>query len=166
VLAIVAAALIGILVASLLSSGKGDNNGQANTSSTTSLETTTTTPAPTTTTTTTVVTTTTTTPAGPTPAAYEQAVRDYYGLLPGNIAAAWSRMTPAGQQMSGGAEAYQAFWSGISSVTVLSAVASGTQVATALSFVRTDSTTSNESYVINLVDQNGQLMIDTFQKVA
>src|SRR5262249_5484198 len=121
VLAIVAAALIGILVASLLSSGKGDNNGAANTSSTSSLETTTTPTTPTTTETTT--TATVETPAGPTPATYEQAVRDYYGLLPGNVAAAWSRMTPTGQQMSGGAEAYQAFWGGISSVTVLSAVA-------------------------------------------
>jgi hypothetical protein len=68
--------------------------------------------------------------------------------------------------MGGGAQAYQAFWSQIASVTVNSATASGAQVATALTFVTTAGATTNETYVITLVGQSGALMIDSFQKVG
>jgi eukaryotic-like serine/threonine-protein kinase len=172
VLAIVAAALIGILVASLLSNGNSDNNnGQASptlTSSAATVPSSTTTTTATTTTTTATTTTTTEAPAGPTPAQFEQAVRDYYGLLPGQVDAAWARMTPAAQEKSGGVDTYRGFWATISSVQVVSAVASGTepQVATALQFTTTDSRVTNENYVIMLLDQNGQLMIDSFQNLG
>jgi serine/threonine protein kinase len=170
VLAIVAAVLVGILVASLLSGG-GDNNGQGNSGATTTLQTTTqktadTTSAETTTTTTETTTTTTTeTPAGPAAADYEKAVRDYYGLLPGNPDAAWPLMTPNAQSRSGSQDNYRNFWNGIATVTVTSATAQNNQVMTALQFVTKDGGTTNENYVIMLVNQNGQLLIDNFQKI-
>lgn len=169
VLAIVAAALVGILVASLLSSGNSDNNGQGGASPTTSPQQQVTTTSETTTTTTTETTTTTTTtetPTGPSAADYENAVREYYGLLPGNKDEAWARMTPAAQEKGGGREAYEAFWGGIATVTVLSAAASGNEVAVALQFTKTDGSTSNEAYLLQLLEENGQLLINTFQKTA
>jgi hypothetical protein len=118
------------------------------------------------TTTTTTPTTTTTTPAapaGPTAGQYEQAVRDYYGLLPGNTDAAWQRMTPNAQSMSGDKAGYQSFWNGIATVTVLSATAQGSNVAAQLQFVTRDGATSTENYVLMLVQQGDQLLIDNFQ---
>jgi serine/threonine protein kinase len=171
VLAIVAAALVGILVASLLSSGD-DDNGQAGTgTSTTTQEAVTqsqseqTASEETSSATTTTPTTTTTppTPAGPTSAQYEQAVRDYYGLLPGNTDAAWQRMTPNAQSMSGDKAGYQNFWNGIATVTVLSAAAQGSNVAAQLQFVTRDGATSTENYVLMFVQQGDQLLIDNFQ---
>ena len=166
VLAIVAAALVGILVASLLSSGNSDNSGQGAPPTTSEPLTTTTTPTTTTetTTTTTTTVTTTTTPAGPTPQDYENAVKGYYALLPANLDTAWSQMTPNAQQQGGGREAYNAFWGGIAKVEVLSAAASGSEVAAALRFTKTDGKTSNESYLLQLVEQNGTLMINSFKK--
>ncbi len=51
------------------------------------------------------------------------AVRDYYGIVPGNPAAGWARLGPDQQRSSGGYSAYQGFWSTISSVQVSSATA-------------------------------------------
>ncbi|HYQ69192.1 serine/threonine-protein kinase [Actinophytocola sp.] len=170
VLAIVAAALVGILVASLLSSS-GDNNSQGGGGATTTSKTTTaaetsTTPETTPTTSTTETTTTTTeTQAGASAAQYEQAVRDYYGLLPGNPDAAWAYMTPSAQSRSGSQDNYRNFWATIAAVTVTSATAQNGQVATSLQFQTKSGATTNENYVIMLVPQNGQLLIDNFQKV-
>lgn len=178
VLAIVAAALVGVLVASLLSGGGDDDNGQGRQPGTpTSLkaasaptEDTSSSAAPTTTTTTTssAPTTTTTEPlVDPTAAQYEQGVRDYYGLLPGNPDAAWARMTANAQSISpGGADGYRSFWSGIASVTVLTTAAQNNQVAASLQFVTKDNRTSTENYVLMVVDQGGQMMIDNFQKLG
>lgn len=168
VLAIVAAALVGILVASLLSKGNNENNGQRGSSppSTSQLRTTATTTTETTTTETTTTTTTAEPPAGPTAADYENAVREYYGLLPAQKDAAWAKMTPAAQEKGGGRAAYEAFWGGISSVTVVSAAASGSEVAAALRFSKTDGSVSDEAYLLQLIDENGQLLINTFQKTG
>jgi eukaryotic-like serine/threonine-protein kinase len=56
-------------------------------------------------------------------AAMVAAVRDYYGIVPGNPAAGWARLGPDQQRSSGGYAAYQGFWSTISSVQVSSATA-------------------------------------------
>jgi hypothetical protein len=56
-------------------------------------------------------------------AAMVAAVRDYYGVVPGNPAAGWARLGPDQQRSSGGYAAYQGFWSTISSVQVSSATA-------------------------------------------
>jgi hypothetical protein len=56
-------------------------------------------------------------------AAMVSAVRDYYGIVPGNPAAGWARLGPDQQQSSGGYAAYQGFWSTISAVQVTGATA-------------------------------------------
>jgi serine/threonine protein kinase len=171
VLAIVAAALVGILVASLLSGGNDNNNGEAQDPGTSSkvVSTSKTSTSTSETTTTTTVPTTTTTPdapAAPTNTEYESAVREYYSLLPGNVSAAWQRMTPNAQQMGGGEQSYQSFWGEVASVAVTSATAQGASVATGLTFSMKDGRTSSENYVVTLTGQSGQLMIDSFQKVG
>jgi serine/threonine protein kinase len=171
VLAIVAAALVGILVASLLSGGNDNNNGEAQDPGTSSkvVSTSKTSTSTSETTTTTTVPTTTTTPdapAAPTNTEYESAVREYYSLLPGTVSAAWQRMTPNAQQMGGGEQSYQSFWGEVASVAVTSATAQGASVATGLTFSMKDGRTSSENYVVTLTGQSGQLMIDSFQKVG
>jgi eukaryotic-like serine/threonine-protein kinase len=167
VLAIVAAVLVGILVSTLITSGDGDG-GEAQEGTTAPVETGS--PQPTgeptteeTTTSTTTTTTTTTTPPAPTPADYENAVREYYGLLPGNPEEAWHRLTPNAQGQSGSYESYAGFWNSVQAVEVQAAQAQGNQVAATLRFV-TDDGTSTESYSFTLVEQDGQLLIDSFQQ--
>jgi serine/threonine protein kinase len=174
VLAIVAAALVGILVANLLSGSGDNNNGQGGRSTPTTQESQTsesaTEPSTSTSTSTatstsetassTPTTTTTQAPVAPTPADYENAVRSYYALLPANREAAWQRMTPNAQAKSGGWDQYNQWWgSAVSSVEVLSATAQGSQVTAMLRY----NGTSTEQYVLMFVEQNGQLMIDNFQ---
>ncbi len=170
VLAIVAAALVGILVASLLSSGN-KNNGQAQPGGgTSSAQETqaqdTTAPETTEPTSTTSSTEAPATPATPAAADYETAVRDYYALLPGNLEAAWALMTPRAQAAGGGGRAYQRFWKRIESVEVLSTKAEGDRVAATLKFTTKDKQTSREAYSLALIEQNGQLMIDNFVRTG
>jgi serine/threonine protein kinase len=61
-------------------------------------------------------------PADPN-AAMVAAVRDYYGIVPGNAAAGWARLGPDQQRSSGGYSAYAGFWSTISAVQVTGATA-------------------------------------------
>lgn len=170
VLAVVAAALVGILIATMLSSGD-NNRGQGQPTSTTttttesaaSQEPPSDTQSSTATTSTTTKTTSTTTEA-PTTQTPEQAVRDYYGLLPGNCEAAWALMTPNAQEKSGGWDTYNQFWNGLSSVQVEQTSAEGNQVTARIRYVSTDGADSADTYRIMLVDQGGQLMIDNFQR--
>jgi hypothetical protein len=174
VLAIVAAALVGILVASLLSNGRQNSQSEQNSGQTQNpAPTSTTTAAPSTTTTTAAPTTTTTPPSSPpsahTPADFENAVRQYYALLPANPTAAWALLTPRAQQKSGNPgtfETYAQFWAGISSVQVLTARAEENRVAAVLRFVTADGKESTEAYVFMLIDQNGQLLIDNFTQAG
>ncbi len=168
VLAIVAAVLVGILVSTLITSGNDDegNGGSAGggtTTSETETQPTEETTTEETTTEQTTTTTTTTTPPAPTPADYENAVRSYYGLLPGNPQGAWQLLTPNAQAQSNSYESYSGFWSTVSSVAVESAQAQGNQVAATLRF-ETEDGPSTESYSFTLVEQNGQLLIDSFQQ--
>jgi eukaryotic-like serine/threonine-protein kinase len=172
VLAVVAAALVGILIASMISGGDDDaNNGQGQPSTTTTTEESTASqddlsdsPSSTTSTTTTEKTTTTTTEDAPTQTP-EQAVRDYYGLLPGNCPAAWALMTSNAQQKSGGWDTYNQFWSGLSSVQVEETSAQGNQVTARIRYVSSGGAQSADTYRLMLVDQGGQLMIDNFQRL-
>ncbi len=171
VLAIVAAALVGILVASLLSSGNGDDNGQGSpggqSSSTqqevppaadsgsgeteeepTSEDTPSETPSE-------------DEAAGPED--FENAVRDYYALLPDSLAEAWALMTPNAQNQGGGRDAYEGFWAGIKSVEVLSTSVAANQVTAVLRFTRDEGGTSTEQYRLTLVEQDGQILIDSFE---
>ncbi len=123
-----------------------------------------TTTAPTTTTTTATPSTTTssatTTPSGPpTPERVVQFVSGYYGMLPGNAAAAWSQLAPAYQAQTGYSD-YLNFWSGISAVTVHSVTPNGDTGATvSLTYTLKDGSTSTESRWIQVASDNGRLLI-------
>jgi eukaryotic-like serine/threonine-protein kinase len=158
VLAVVGAALIGILVASLLSSTRHSSQAAPPatvTSSTTALPKTSTSQP-------TTPTTTTTTPPAHSAADLENAIRQYYALLPANPGAAWALLTDRAQRKSGNQDNYNKFWSKIQSVEVLTAKAEGQRVAAALRFVTQDGKASTEAYTFALIDQGGQLMIDNF----
>lgn len=160
VLAVVAAALVGILVASLLSSTRHNSQAAPNTSA--AAPTTTSASSKPTTTTSNPPTTTTTTPAGHSAADYENAVRQYYGLLPANPGAAWAMLTERAQRRSGNQDGYNKFWARIKSVEVLGTRTEGARVAATLRFTTLEGKDSTEAYVFALVDQGGQVMIDNF----
>jgi hypothetical protein len=149
VLAIVAAALVGILVASLISGGNSDNGAAPASSSTTTSSSEE--PPP---------------PSEPTPEDYEAAVRDYYGQLPDDIDAAWAMMTSNAQEKSGGVRSYKRFWNSVRSVDVVSTTASGADVEATLEFVTKRNRSSTEEYRLTLVEQDDELLIDNFKKLG
>jgi serine/threonine protein kinase len=156
VLAIVAAALVGILVASLLSAG-GNNNGAAD---------------PTTRETPTEVATTSTESSSessgyePTSEEYQSLVRDYYGFLPDDADGAWALLTESGQEKSGGKSAYKRFWKTVRSVDVLSLSADDNEVEATLKFVTKKNRQSTESYLLTIVEENGELLIDDYENLG
>ncbi len=169
VLAIIAAALVGILVASLLSGGGDDNSGQGSQEPTSQQET----PQDTGTGSTEDEETPSETPSeteseeppsdeAPEPDDYEDAVRDYYALLPDNPDEAWQQMTPNAQSQGGGPDAYRQFWDGVKSVEVLRTSVAGNQVTAVLRFVDNGDSTSTEQYQLTLVAQGEELLIDSF----
>ncbi|HEV2779937.1 MAG TPA: serine/threonine-protein kinase [Actinophytocola sp.] len=158
VVAIVAAALLGILVASLFTDdGRPNSQPQQPEQTGESLTGTATAqrepPPP---------QTGASTPAAPSAADYEDVVRQYYALLPGDPDAGWRLLTSQAQQKSGGQEGYVRFWGGIQSVEVLSASARDNRVAATLRFTTAEGRQTTEAYVFTLVEQQGRLMIDDF----
>ncbi|MEV6135499.1 serine/threonine-protein kinase [Nocardia sp. NPDC051990] len=104
---------------------------------------------------------TTITPFGP-PSAdnIAQFISGYYGTLPGNVQGAWSQLSPGYQAQTGGYSAYAAFWSTIRSVRVNGTTPSGSDAATvALTYVKTDGTTTTENRWIQVGSDNGRLVI-------
>jgi eukaryotic-like serine/threonine-protein kinase len=167
VLAIVAAALVGILVASLFTSN--DNGARGEQPRITQQE-----PAPETatdqpteeTTEETTDETTTEESAEPTDEDYVRAVKDYYSLLPEDTDAAWQLMTARAQAKSDGLEGYQRFWRTIESVKVRKTFAEGNRVAATLVFKLKKGGTSTEAYSYALIEQDGELLIDNFEKTG
>jgi hypothetical protein len=133
---------------------------------------TTTTAAPTTTTTT-PVTTTTTAPATTTPAAsvtaqLRSAIVDYYGLVPGNLNAAWNGMTAEYQRdHAGGRSGYEAFWAPISKVTLSDVTARAPSSVTAtIHYLYRDGHVVVERTGFGLVQQDGQWKIASSQVLS
>ncbi|MBF6348447.1 MULTISPECIES: serine/threonine-protein kinase [Nocardia] len=110
-------------------------------------------------------TTTTTTETGPPSAArVEQFVRGYYGLLPGNTAAAWSQLSPEYQATAGGYADYQGFWSTISAVSIGSVSQSGDGSAVAtVTYTMRDGSVQSESRSFRVAPDGGQLVITASQ---
>ncbi|AHI01492.1 serine/threonine-protein kinase [Kutzneria albida] len=169
-LAVVAAAAVGILLASMLtpngSKANGESSPPSSTSTSPSVEQTTaapnkppkTTAAPTTTTTTEP---TTTTAEAPSSEDLEQAVSSYYGLLPQGTDQAFAMLTPKMQSSSGGAAGYKAFWSSVTSVKASKVKAtSKNKVTTTVTYVK-GGKTSAERVTLTLVNKDGQLLIDS-----
>lgn len=110
-------------------------------------------------------TTPTTTESGPPSAArVEQFVRGYYGLLPGNTAAAWSQLSPEYQAVAGGYADYTAFWSTISAVSIGSVSQSGEGSAVAtVTYTMRDGSVQSESRSFRVAPTGGQLVITASQ---
>lgn len=110
-------------------------------------------------------TTTATTETGPPSAArVEQFVRGYYGLLPGNTAAAWSQLAPEYQAVAGGYADYQGFWSTISAVSIGSVSRSGDGSAVAtVTYTMRDGSVQSESRSFRVAPNGGQLVITDSQ---
>jgi serine/threonine protein kinase len=96
-------------------------------------------------------------------AAMVAAVRDYYGIVPGNPAAGWARLGPNQQRSSGGFTAYQGFWSTISSVQVTDATAiDDTTVRASLVFNPTGRAAVRETHQLGMTrGSSGAWLIDS-----
>ncbi|MPZ84768.1 MAG: protein kinase [Actinophytocola sp.] len=162
VLAIVAAMLVGILVASLLSAGNDNDGGQAEQTATQQEQ-----PPPQTgSETTTEATTESSESSEPTGEDYEQAVRDYYALLPGDPDQAWQLLTKRAQSKSKGKRGYDNFWATIASVDVLDTKAEGNRVVATLRYQSNSGDRSAEATSFAVVQRDGELMIDNFVRVG
>ncbi|CRK59923.1 putative serine/threonine protein kinase [Alloactinosynnema sp. L-07] len=165
VLAIIGAALVGILVASLLTS---NNTPKASGKTTTAVQPTTTKAATTTKTTTaepttTTTTTTTTTDGKPTDAEFHQALRDYYARLPGDADGAWAMLTERAQRKSGGYEAFKKFWASLNEVELQQVGGKDNHLEGNVRFTK-DGKSVTERYTWTMVEADGVIKIDNFDR--
>lgn len=116
-----------------------------------------------------------TTEAAPAPApgtsdqvAQQQAIVDYYGLIPSDLAAGWDRLTPSYQRnTAGGFAGYARFWGAMSRVTVRGvSPAPGDSVDATVTYVYRDGRTSSERTLFKLVQQDGVWKIDGSQVLS
>ncbi|NMH95674.1 hypothetical protein HF519_29920 [Pseudonocardia bannensis] len=93
-------------------------------------------------------------------------VRNYYGLLPGNVDAAFALLSPSAQAQSGGIEGYRRFYGGLSAVSVEGAQAVGANTVQAtIVFQRQDGTTSRERYRFVVgQNSNGSTILQSFSR--
>ncbi|MDT5019438.1 MAG: eukaryotic-like serine/threonine-protein kinase, partial [Mycobacterium sp.] len=87
------------------------------------------------------------------------AVADYYGLLPGNTAAAWNRLTAGYQAQTGGRANYDSFWHSFRSVDVSHERTQGGLVLADLRYTSTTGAVSTETRSFELVREAGILKI-------
>ena len=110
-------------------------------------------------------TTTPVVPSGPqdTPEQLQGAITDYYALVPGNLPAAWNRLTPNYQQShAGGFSGYQDFWNPIQRVTVSNVSAGqGDAVDATIDYFFQDGRVIEERTSYGLVAQDGLWKIDS-----
>ncbi|GAB3469811.1 serine/threonine-protein kinase [Actinophytocola sediminis] len=167
-LAIVAAALVGILVASLFTNdGKAAGNEQPTISEQPEQGTADEKPPAEETSEESEPEPTTEESQEPTGDDYIQAVRDYYALLPDDTEAAWARMTSKAQDKSpGGLRGYQAFWKTIESVSVGETFANGDRVSATLVYQRRRGGSSTEAYSFALIERDGELLINNFVRTG
>jgi serine/threonine protein kinase len=109
-----------------------------------------------------------TTPAvsgGPqdTPEQLQGAITDYYALVPGNLPAAWNRLTTNYQQShAGGFTGYQNFWSPVQRVTVVDVSATqGNVVDATIDYFFNDGRVVEEQTSYGLVTEDGLWKIDS-----
>lgn len=95
--------------------------------------------------------------------AQQQAVIDYYALLPGRLDEGWVRLTPRYQQTTAdGFGGYRGFWSAIERVTVqgVSPSSSGDGVDATVSYTYRDGRAVTERTVFAMVQADGFWKID------
>ena len=112
-----------------------------------------------------VVPTTPPVPGSPqeTPEQLQGAVTDYYALVPGNLPAAWNRLTTNYQQNhAGGFTGYQTFWSPVQRVTVVDVSAKqGDAVDATIDYFFKDGKIIEEQTSYGLVTEDGLWKIDS-----
>jgi eukaryotic-like serine/threonine-protein kinase len=176
-LAIVVAALIGILVANTFVDTSGNHAAadpgvldQTASSEPTTTGVPTTTAAPATTDANQAALTTTPTNTQPgvvTPQAMLTVLRTYLGLLPQNTGQAWQLLTPAEQGRSGGLGGYQQTWRTVKSVEFGGAVPRGGDAVLARIKLTSDNGQSTDQfYNVQFVSQNGTVLINDFSVVG
>ncbi|SUD48828.1 Serine/threonine-protein kinase pknB [Nocardia otitidiscaviarum] len=117
---------------------------------------------PTTTTVTTTPTTTppTTTPAPPNPGNVSAFVRNYYGMLPGNVSGAWSMLSPSYQAVTGGYNSYAQFWGTIAEVRVGAVTPQGdNRAVVSITYVLKNGSTDSENRWIQVDNSGGRMLI-------
>ncbi|MFC6012148.1 serine/threonine-protein kinase [Nocardia lasii] len=135
--------------------GAVTTTGSAPTS--TSAKPTPTTPKPSSTTSTAI---TTTAFGPPTPDRINQFIAGYYGMLPGNIGAAWAQLSPGYQAQTGGFGQYSSFWSSVRSVSVGSITPSGqNRAVVVLTYQLANGTVTSENRWIQVSGEGGNLQI-------
>jgi hypothetical protein len=91
----------------------------------------------------------------------------YLGFLPQNPGQAWQLLTPAEQARSGGFGGYQKTWSAVSSVELGAAVPhGGNTVLARIKLNPASGPTTNDFYNVQFVAQNGSVLINDFAVVG
>ncbi|MEV5832936.1 serine/threonine-protein kinase [Nocardia sp. NPDC052112] len=105
--------------------------------------------------------TTTTTAFGPaTPDRISQFIYGYYGMLPGNVQGGWGQLTSSYQAQTGGFGSYSQFWSSVRSVSVGGVTPNGeNRAVVSLTYNLKNGSTSSENRWIQVVSENGRLLI-------
>ncbi|NYD39458.1 protein kinase domain-containing protein [Actinomycetospora corticicola] len=100
--------------------------------------------------------------------AQQQAVIDYYGLIPSDLAEGWQRLTPSYQRnTAGGFAGYSRFWGDMSRVTVRGvSPAPGDAVDATVTYTYRDGRTSEERTLFRMVQQDGVWKIDGSQVLS
>jgi eukaryotic-like serine/threonine-protein kinase len=112
----------------------------------------------------------TTTPAGHSPAAIdpgtlEQAVSEYYALLPDHPDEAWSRLGPA--LRSQGQDAYDGFWHSVKDLRVVTPPqAQGNAVTVTIGYRTEGHDRVQEAHQLGMILRNGTPLINTDQLVS
>ncbi len=98
-----------------------------------------------------------------TPEQLQGAITDYYALVPGNLPAAWNRLTTNYQQNhAGGFTGYQNFWSPVQRVTVVDVSAKqGDAVDATIDYFFNDGKIVEEQTSYGLVTEDGLWKIDS-----
>jgi serine/threonine protein kinase len=172
VLAIVGAAAVGVLVASLFTNST-PTNASTNTTTTplpqvTVTQTSTTTPkatskASTAPATSSTSSTTTSSPAADSFDGADDFVKQYYDLLPENPEAAWAQLTPKAQARSNGKKGFFDFYAQFDDVRITDTSQNNNTVKGTVRFKRKNNGgETKEPYQFVLVSQNGKLLIDDF----
>jgi serine/threonine protein kinase len=102
-------------------------------------------------------------PVLPRPRQLENAVRDYYALLPGNLEQAYSLLTEGFKSSRSQTFAdYESFWGRMSAVQVSDVTAGGgNTVAATVTYTEEGGGTQSERHVYSLVEQDGRWLIDS-----
>lgn len=106
------------------------------------------------------LTTTPAAPAAPGPEDFEQAVRDYYSLLPDQLDAAYAYLGPDVQEQSNGRDGFERFWTQYSDVGTENVQANGTTVTLTIVYTELDGTVFREPYTLTMgTGEDGRILI-------